>query len=119
MDFITKLPRTTRRVDSIWVIVDRLTKSAHFIPIQESISAEKLAEIYVHEVVACHRVPVSVVSDQGVHFTSIFWKRFHEELGTRLHFSITFYPQTNGQIKRTIQTLEDMLHACVMDFGSS
>ena len=72
MDFITKLPRTARGVDSIWVIVDRLTKSAHFIPIQESISAEKLADIYIREIVARHGVPVSVISDRDVRFTSMF-----------------------------------------------
>ena len=82
MDFTTKLPRTTRGVDAIWVIVDMLTKSAHFIPISESISAEKLVDIYVLEVVAKHGVPVSVVSDKDVRFTSRFWKKFHEELGT-------------------------------------
>ena len=96
MDFITKLPRTARIVDSIWVIVDRLTKIAHFIPILESISAEKLAEVYVREVVACHGVSVSVVSDRDVRFSFIFWKRFHDEMGTRLHFSTTFHPQTDG-----------------------
>ena len=119
MDFITKLPRTARGVDSIWVIVDRLTKSAHFIPIQESISAEKLADIYIREIVARHGVPVSVISDRDVRFTSRFWKRFHDELGTRLHFSTAFHPQTDGQSERTIQTLEDMLRACVLDFGGS
>ena len=92
MDFITKLPRTTRGVDSIWVIVDRLTKSANFIPIQESISAEKLADTYVREVVARHGIPVSVVSDRDVRFTSRFWKWFHDEMGTRLDFSIAFHP---------------------------
>ncbi|CAH1412385.1 unnamed protein product [Lactuca virosa] len=115
MDFITKLPRTARGVESIWVIVDRLTKSAHFIPIQESISAE----IYVREVVTHHGVPVSVVSDRDVRFTSRFWKRFHDEMGTRLHFSTAFHPQTDVQSERTIQTLEDMLRACVLDFGGS
>ena len=119
MDFITKLPRTARGVDSIWVIVDRLTKSAHFIPIPESISAEKLADIYIREIVARHGVPVSVISDRDVRFTSRFWKRFHDELGTRLHFSTAFHPQTDGQSERTIQTLEDMLRACVLDFGGS
>ena len=66
MDFITKLPRTARGVDSIRVIIDRLTKSVHFIPIPESISAEKLADIYVHEVVVRHGAPVSMVSDHDV-----------------------------------------------------
>ena len=119
MDFITKLPRTARGMDSIWVIVDRLTKSAHFIPIQESISVEKLADIYIREVVARHEVPILVISDRDVRFTSRFWKRFHDELGTRLHFSTAFHPQTDGQSERTIQTLEDMLRACVLDFGGS
>ncbi|CAH1446825.1 unnamed protein product [Lactuca virosa] len=119
MDFITKLPRTARGVDVIWVIVDRLTKSVHFLAISESSSAEKLAEIYVREVVARNGVPMSIVSDRNVRFTSRFWKKFHEELGTRLHFSTTYHPQTDGQSERTIQTLEDMLRACVMDFGGS
>ena len=110
-DFITKLPRTACGVDLIWVIMDRLTKRAHFIMIQESISVEKLVEIYVREVVARHGVSVSVVSDRDVHFTSKFWKRFHDEMGTRLHFSTNFYPQTDGQSDRTIRTLEDMMRA--------
>ena len=119
MDFVTKLPRTARGVDSIWVVVDRLTNSAHFIPIQESISAEKLADIYVREIEARQGVPVSVVSDRDVRFTSRFWKRFHDEMGTRLLFSTAFHPHTDGQSERTIQTLEDMLRACVLDFGGS
>ena len=93
--------------------------SVHFIPIQESISIEKLAEIYIREVVARHGVLVSVVSDRDVHFTSRFWKRFHDEMGTRLHFSTTFHPQTDGQSERTIHTLEDILCACVLDFGGT
>ena len=119
MDFITKLPRTVHRVDSIWVIVDRLTKSVHFIMIQESISMNKLADIYFREVVTRHGVPVSVVSDRDVQFTSRFWKRFHEELPTHLHFSTTFHPQTDSQSERAIQPLEDMLWACVLNFVGS
>ena len=92
MDFITKFPRRARKVDSIWVIVDRLTKSVYFIPIQESILIEKLTDIYTMEVVARHGVSVLVVSDKDVRFTSRFWKRFHEELGTRLHFNMAFHP---------------------------
>ena len=79
MDCITKLPRTARGVDSIWVIMDRLTKSDHFIPILESISAEKLVEIYIREVVARHIVPVFVISDRDVRFNSRFWKKFRDE----------------------------------------
>ncbi|KAL4585882.1 hypothetical protein LXL04_010509 [Taraxacum kok-saghyz] len=119
MDFITKLPRTTRGADTIWVVVDRLTKSAHFLAIKESSSAEKLAEIFVREIVTLHGVPVSIVSDRDARFTSRFWNKFQEELGTRLHFSTAFHPQTDGQSERTIQTLEDMLRACAIDFGGN
>ncbi|KAI3505957.1 hypothetical protein L1887_28299 [Cichorium endivia] len=119
MDFITKLPRTPRRMDTIWVIVDRLTKSAHFLPIQETFSAKELAKVYVDEIISRHGIPVSVISDRDVRFTSRFWRKFHEELGTRLHFSTAYHPQTDGQSERTIQTLEDMLRACVIDFGGS
>ncbi|KAJ9561460.1 hypothetical protein OSB04_006620 [Centaurea solstitialis] len=119
MDLITKLPRTSRSYDAILVIVDRLTKSAHFIAIRESSSAEALADIYVKEIVARHGVPVTIISDRDVRFTSRFWGKFHEDLGTRLQFSTAFHPQTDGQSERTIQTLEDMLRACVLDFGGS
>ncbi|KAJ9561583.1 hypothetical protein OSB04_006743 [Centaurea solstitialis] len=118
IDLITKLPRTPRNVDAIWVIVDRLTKSAHFIAINESSSSEKLADIYVKEIVASHGVPVTIISDRDVRFTSRFWSKFHEDLGTKLQLSTAFHPQTEGQSERTIQTLEDMLRACVLDFGS-
>ena len=119
MDFITKLPRTARGVDAIWMIIDRLTKSAHFLAISESSSAERLAELYVREVVSRHGVLISIVSDRDVRFTSRFWKKFHEELGTRLHFSTAYHPQTDEQSERTIQMLEDMLWACVLDFVGS
>ena len=108
MDFITKLLRTTKGFDAIWVIIDRLTKSAHFMAIRESSSAEKLADVYVREIVARLGVPVSIVSDRDVRFTSCLWQKFHEELGTWLHFSITFHLQTDGQSEQTIQNLEDM-----------
>ena len=85
-----------RGVDAIWVIMDRLMKSAHFRAISESSFVERLAEIYVREVVARHGVPSSIVSDQDVRFTSRFWKKLHEELGTWLHFSTTYHPQTDG-----------------------
>ncbi|KAJ9541969.1 hypothetical protein OSB04_028475 [Centaurea solstitialis] len=119
INLITKLPKTPRKFDAIWVIVDRLTKSALFLAIRESSTAEQLAEIYVKEVVSRHGVLVSIISDQDVRFTSRFWERFHSELGTRLHFSTAYHPQTDGQSERTIQTLEDMLRACVLDFGGS
>ncbi|KAJ9542018.1 hypothetical protein OSB04_028524 [Centaurea solstitialis] len=119
MDLITKLPKTPRKFDAIWVIVDRLTKSAHFLAIRESFTSEQLADLYVKEVVRRHGVPVSIISDRYTCFTSRFWERFHADMGTRLHFSTTYHPQTDGQSERTIQTLEDMLRACVLDFGGS
>lgn len=117
MDFITKLHQTPRGFDAILVIFDWLTKSVHFLAIWESSSKEKLADIYIQEVVSLHDVPISIVSDRDVLFTSMFWKRFNKELGTRLHFSMTYHLQTDGQSKQTIQTLEDMLRVCIIDFG--
>ena len=102
IDFITTLPRTTCGLDTIWVIVERLNKSAHFIPIVKSISAEKLVEIYIRERVVQNGLPVSVVSTRDVRFTSRFWMKFHEELGTQLDFCITYHPQTDGKGDRTI-----------------
>ena len=119
MDFIAKLSRTARGVDIILVIVDLLTKSAHFVAISESFFAEKLTAIYVREVVTRHGVPTLIVSDRDVCCTSRFWKRVHKKLGTRLHFSTAYHPQTDGQSEQTIQTLEDMLRACIIDFGGS
>ena len=92
MDFTTKLSRTAKGFDVIWVIVDRLTKSAHFLDIWESSSAKKLADLYICEIVALHGVPVSIVSYCDFRFTSHFWQKFHEELGTRLHFCTTYHP---------------------------
>ena len=120
MDFITKLPKTLRnQFDTIWVIVDRLTKSAHFIPIRESYSLEALSNIYLKEVVARHGVPISIVSDRDARFTSHFWRKFQEDMGTSLNLSTAYHPQTDGQSERTIQTLEDMLRACIIDFGGT
>ncbi|WMV58222.1 hypothetical protein MTR67_051607 [Solanum verrucosum] len=117
MDFVVGLPRTSRGRDSIWVIVDRLTNSAHFIPVNTSYSAERLARIFIRQVVRIHGVPVSIISDRGHQFTSSFWRPFQDELGTSVDLSTTFHPQTDGQSERTIQVLEDMLRACVIDFG--
>ncbi|KAI3726575.1 hypothetical protein L1987_66373 [Smallanthus sonchifolius] len=119
MDFITKLPRTSSGHDSIWVIVDRLTKSAHFLPICEDYKMEKLAKLYMNEVITRHGVPVSIISDRDSRFTSRFWKSLQKSLGTRVDLSTAYHPQTDGQSERTIQTLEDMLRACVIDFGGN
>ncbi|GKC05984.1 putative reverse transcriptase domain-containing protein [Tanacetum coccineum] len=118
MDFITKLPKTSSGYDTIWVIVDRLTKSAHFLPMKETDSMERLTRLYLKEVVSRHGVPVSIISDRDSRFTSHFWQSLQKALGTRLDMSTAYHPQTDGQSERTIQTLEDMLRACVIDFGN-
>ncbi|KAI3808261.1 hypothetical protein L1987_24210 [Smallanthus sonchifolius] len=116
IDFITKLPRTFSGHDSIWVIIDRLTKSAHFLPIREDYRVEKLARIYIDEIVSRHGIPLNIISDRDWRFTSRFWQSLQSALGTRLDLSTAYQPQTDGQTERTIQTLEDMLRACVIDF---
>ncbi|GJW45625.1 putative reverse transcriptase domain-containing protein [Tanacetum coccineum] len=119
MDMVTKLPKSSSGYGTIWVIIDMLTKSAHFLPIRENFKMGKLAKIYVNEIVASHSVPVSIISYRDSRFTSRFWKTLQKALGTLLDMSTTYHPQTDGQSKRTIQTLEDMLRACVIDFGGS
>lgn len=119
MDFVTGLPRTARKHDAIWVIVDRLTKSAHFIAIRETFSVDKLAELFEREIVRLHGTPVSITSDRDPRFTSRFWKGLHRAWGTKLTMSSSYHPQTDGQTERTIQTLEDMLRACVLEWAGS
>ncbi|KAH9751613.1 hypothetical protein KPL71_014358 [Citrus sinensis] len=116
MDFVAGLPRTQKGHDSVWVVVNRLTKSAHFLPFKITYSMDKLGSIYVAEIVRLHGVPVSIISDRDSRFTSKFWTNLQNALGTKLNFSTAFHPQTDGQSDRTIQTLEDMLRACVMEF---
>ena len=119
MDFVTGLPRSFRGFDSIWVIVDRLTKLAHFLPIKTTYKASHYAKLYVDEIVRLHGVPTSIISDRGPQFTSHFWKAFQKALGTWLELSTAFQLQTDGQSKRTIQILEDMLRSCILDFGGN
>ncbi|GKE91228.1 putative reverse transcriptase domain-containing protein, partial [Tanacetum coccineum] len=119
MDFVTKLPRTSSGHDTIWVIVDRLTKSAHFLPMREDYKMDRLARLYLNDIVDRHDVPISIISDHDSRFTLRFWQSKQEALGTRLDMNTAYHPQTNGQSEGTIQTLEDMLRACVLDFGGS
>jgi hypothetical protein len=119
MDFIVGLPRTRDGYDSIWVIVDRLTKVAHFIPVKTTYSGAQLAELYMSRIVCLHGVPKKIVSDRGTQFTSRFWKRLHESMDTKLNFSSAYHPQTDGQTERTNQVLEDMLRACALKHGRS
>nr|GEW24361.1 putative reverse transcriptase domain-containing protein [Tanacetum cinerariifolium] len=95
MDFITKLPKSSQGFDTIWVIVDRLTKSAHFLPIRENDPLDKLARLYLNRIVARHGIPVSIICDRDGRFTSNFWKSFQKALGTDIY----------------------MLRACMIDFG--
>ncbi|GKC82662.1 putative reverse transcriptase domain-containing protein [Tanacetum coccineum] len=117
MDFITKLPKSSQGFDTIWVIVDRLIKSSHFLPIRENDPLDKLARLYFNMIVARHRIPASIICDRDGRFTSNFWKSFQKALGTDISMSTAYHPEIDGQSKRTIQTLEHMLRACVIDFG--
>nr|GEW01647.1 hypothetical protein [Tanacetum cinerariifolium] len=117
MDFVTKLSRTSNEHDTIWVIVDRLTKSVHFIPTRETESMDTLTCLYIKEIISRHGVPISIISDRDSHFTSRFWQSLQNDLGTQLDISTTYHPKTDGQSERTIQTLKDMLRACAIDFG--
>ncbi|KAL4017147.1 hypothetical protein IC575_024822 [Cucumis melo] len=119
MDFITGLPRTLRGFTVIWVVVDRLTKSAHFVSGKSTYTASKWAQLYMSEIVRLHGVPVSIVSDRDARFTSKFWKGLQTAMGTRLDFSTAFHPQTDGQTERLNQVLEDMLRACALEFPGS
>ncbi|GKB72973.1 putative reverse transcriptase domain-containing protein, partial [Tanacetum coccineum] len=104
MDFVTKLPKTTNDYDTIWVIGDRLTKSAHFLPMRENDPMERLMKLYMKEVVTRHSVPVSIIFDRNGRFTLLFWQALHKALGTRLDMSTAYHPKTDGQSERTIQT---------------
>ncbi|GJZ77428.1 putative reverse transcriptase domain-containing protein [Tanacetum coccineum] len=117
MDFITKLPKSLQGFDTIWVIVDRFTKSAHFLPIRENDPLDKLARLYLNRIVERHGISVSIICDRDGSFTSNFWRSFQKALGTEISMSTAYHLEIDGQSERTIQTLEDMLHACVIDFG--
>nr|GEU53987.1 reverse transcriptase domain-containing protein [Tanacetum cinerariifolium] len=102
MNFVTKLPKTSNRHDTIWVIVDRLTKSAHFIPTKETDSMETLTRLYIKEIVSRHGMPISIISDRDSHFTSRFWQSLQSALVTQLDMSIAYHLKTDGQSERTI-----------------
>ena len=119
MDFVTHLPRTLQKHDAVWVIVDRLTKSAHFLAVRMTFALERFCRLYIREIVRLHGIPVSIVSDRDPRFTAHFWKSFQKAMGTWVTMSTTFHPQTDGQFERTIHVLEDMLRACVLDHKGS
>ncbi|GJS26312.1 putative reverse transcriptase domain-containing protein [Tanacetum coccineum] len=118
MNFITKLPKTSSGYDMIWVIVDCLTKSAHFLPMKEMDTMERLTRLYLKEVVSRHGVPVSIISDRDSRFTSHFGQSLHKALGTCFDMSTAYHPQTDEQSEKTIQILEEMLRACVIYFDT-
>ena len=109
MDFVTHLPRTQQKHDVVWVIVDRLMKSAHFLAVRMTFALERFCRLYIRDIVRLHGVPVSIVLDRDPRFTAHFWKSFQKAMGTRLTMSTMFHPQTYGQSKMTIQVLEDLL----------
>nr|GEW36806.1 putative reverse transcriptase domain, ribonuclease H-like domain, aspartic peptidase domain protein [Tanacetum cinerariifolium] len=113
MDFFTKLPKTQSGNDTIWVVVDRLTKSAHFLPMKETNPMDKLARLYLKEVVTRHEIPVLIICDRDPSFTSNFWKAFQKAMSTRLDMRTAYHLEADGKSKRTIQTLEDIYHASI------
>jgi hypothetical protein len=119
MYFIVCLPNTSRHHDSIWVIVDRLTKTAHFLPIHTTHKIEKYAEIYMDQIVRLHGILRTIVSDRGELFVARFWEQLQESLGTTVIRSSAYHPQTDGQTERVNQILEDVLRACVLHYGKN
>ena len=115
MDFVTHLPRTSQKHDVVWVIVDRLTKSAHFLVVRMTFTLEEFCKLYIREIIWLYGVLVSIVSDRDPRFIAQFYKSLQRAMGTQLRMSAAFHPQTNGQSKRTIQVLKDMLRACILD----
>jgi hypothetical protein len=116
MDFVVGLPKTSKGYDSIWVIVDRLTKTTRFLPVKTDHPVVVYAQLYIARILSLHGVPKMIVSDRGPQFISKFWEELHKSLGTKLLHTSAYHPQTSGQIERVNQILEDMLRACVLEF---
>ena len=117
MDFIVGLPKTAKGYDSIWVVVDRFTKSAHFIPVKTGYKSHQYAELYIARIVSLHGIPNTIISDRGSQFVARFWEQLHAALGTQLIRSSAYHPQTDGQTERINQILEDMLRACALTYS--
>jgi hypothetical protein len=115
MYFITKLSRTNKKHDSIMVVVDKLTKAAHFIPIKLNHKETKIVDVYIREIARLHGIPKTIVFDRDPKFTSNFWKGLFNGFGTNLNFSTTYHPESDGQTERVNQVIEDMLRMYVMD----
>ena len=115
LDFIQGFPKTKKQHDSIVVIVDKLRKSAHFIPIKSNYKVVNIAKIFLKEIFRLHGVPKMVISVKDVRFTSNFWKFLFAGLETKINFNLSYHPQTDGQTERTNQIIEDMLRMYVME----
>jgi hypothetical protein len=116
MDFIVGLPKTTKGFNSVWVIIDRLTKITHFLPVKVKYTVATYAELNIAPILSLHGIPKTIVSDHGPQFVSKFWEELHKSLGTKLLHSLAYHPQTSGQTERVNQILEDLLQACVLEF---
>jgi hypothetical protein len=116
MDFIVGVPLTSCKFNSIWLIIDRHTKSAHFIPVHTFYRAEKYIELYISRILCLHGVPKTIISDRGPQFITRFWEQLHDSLETHLIHSSAYHPQIDGQTERVNQILEDMFQACVLNY---
>jgi len=119
MDFIVGLPNTPQKHDSIWVIVVRLTKTTHFIPVHTTYNTKRYAEIYIERIICLHGIPKTTISDRCAQFEARFWEQLQESLSTKLIRSSAYHPQTDGQTERVNQILEDMLRACAIHYDKS
>jgi hypothetical protein len=116
MDFIMGLPLTGCKFNCIWVIVDRLTKFAHFIPVHTFFMTKKYAELYISRILCLHGVPKTILSDRGPQFIARFWEQLHDSLGMHLIYRSAYHPHTDGLTERVNQILEHMLRACVLNY---
>jgi hypothetical protein len=114
-NFITKLPRTNKQHDSIMVVMDKLTKAAHFVLVKLTHKAANITDIYMKEIARLHGIPKTIVSDRDPKFTSKFWKGLFNGFGTNLNFSTTYHLESDGKTKRVNQVIEYMLRMYVMD----
>ena len=117
--FMTHLPWTVRKHDAVWMIVDRLTKSENFLAVWMTFTLEEFCRLYIQDIVWLHGVSVSIISHIDLRFTARFWKSFQRAMGTQLMMSTAFHPQTDCQSEMTIQVLEEMMRACVLDVKGS